>query len=226
VNVCTRVIDAVLTAVIAPPCAVCARVLDHPLGGAVCDACFASIAGGPETTPTSRVIARSAAIGAYEGALRDILHALKYDGRRSIAPRLSQLMARIGESLLADADLVVPVPLHRRRLHQRGFNQAADLARGLGVPTLNALRRVRRTRPQVELPAAERHANVAGAFVMARSRRAEAVRGKILVLVDDVATTGATLDACASVLRAAGALEVRALTAARVATPQPPRPPA
>jgi len=175
--------------------------------------------------PPSHVIAQSAAIGAYEGTLREILHALKYDGRRSVAPRLSRLMARVGDSLLADADIAVPVPLNWRRLHQRGFNQAADLARGLGVPVMNALRRVRRTRPQVELPAAERHSNVADAFATVRSRRAH-LRGKMVVLVDDVATTGATLDACASVLRAAGARDVRALTAARVATPRPPRLPA
>ena len=222
---CARVIDAVLTAVLAPPCAVCAQVLDRPLDGAVCDACFASIASGPVAAPPSHVIAQSAAIGAYEGTLREILHALKYDGRRSVAPRLSRLMARVGDSLLADADIAVPVPLNWRRLHQRGFNQAADLARGLGVPVMNALRRVRRTRPQVELPAAERHSNVADAFATVRSRRAD-LRGKMVVLVDDVATTGATLDACASVLRAAGARDVRALTAARVATPRPPRLPA
>jgi ComF family protein len=222
----TRLANAVLSAAIAPPCAVCERVLEHPLSGAVCESCYASIATGPVAAPPTRAIVASAAIGAYDGKLRDILHALKYDGRRSIAPRLSRLMARAGVSLLADADLIVPVPLHRWRLHQRGFNQAADLARELGVPIEHALRRVQRTRPQVELPAGERHSNVAGAFAMGRSSGAADVAGKIVVLVDDVATTGATLDACAGVLRAAGAREVRALTAARVAMPRPPRPPA
>ena len=221
-SVCTRVIDAVLSAVIAPPCAVCGQVLDHPLNGAVCDACYAAIHIRPVASPPSRAIAQAAAIGAYEGTLREILHALKYDRRRSIAPHLSRLMAQVGAPLLADADLVVPVPLHRRRLHQRGFNQAADLARGLSVPTANALRRVRRTRPQVELPAAERHSNVADAFAIARFWRAGDVQGKVVALVDDVATTGATLEACANVILGAGAREVRALTAARVATPQPP----
>jgi ComF family protein len=225
VSVCTRVIDAVVTAVIASPCAVCTQVLDSPLSGAVCDACFSSIATGPVAEAPSRAIARSAAIGPYEGTLREILHALKYDGRRSIAPRLSQLMAHAGEALLRDADFVVPVPLHRRRLRQRGFNQAADLTRLLGMRRLDALRRVRRTRPQVELPSAERHSNVHDAFAIARWQRASAIRGRVLVLVDDVATTGATLEACALVLRAAGAREIRALTAARVATPRPIRSP-
>ena len=203
-NACTRVIDAVLCAVIAPPCAVCAQVLEHPSNGAVCDACFASIHISPVAAPASRAIAQTAEIGAYEGTLREILHALKYDGRRSIAPHLSRLMARVAAPLLADADLVVPVPLHRRRLHERGFNQAADLARGLGVPAVTALRRVRRTRPQVELPAAERHSNVEGAFAVARFCRAGSLRDNVVVLVDDVATTGATLEACGNCLLNAG----------------------
>ena len=94
VSACTRVIDAVLSRRIAPPCAVCAQVLEHPLNGAVCDACFASIHISRVAAPPSRALARTAEIGAYEGTLREILHALKYDGRRSIAPRLSRLMAR------------------------------------------------------------------------------------------------------------------------------------
>jgi ComF family protein len=132
-------------------------------------------------------------------------------------------MAAAGASLLADADIVVPVPLHRRRLRQRGFNQADDLARGLGRPIVRALRRSRPTRAQVELPAAERQSNVAGAFSLAHRRSASHITGSTVVLIDDVATTGATLEACAVVLRSAGAREMRALTAARVATPPPPR---
>jgi ComF family protein len=134
-------------------------------------------------------------------------------------------MSTSGRAVLADADVCVPVPLHRRRLRQRGFNQADDLARGLGVPVVAVLRRVRRTRPQVELPAVERQSNVAGAFALARPCRARDIAGRIVVLVDDVATTGATLEACARVLSRAGAREVRGLTAARVASPGPPSPP-
>ena len=108
---------------------------------------------------------------------------------------------------------MVPVPLHRTRQRTRGFNQAAEIARRLPLPVAHALERVRATRSQTDLPAAQRHANVRGAFVL--TARVD-VRGAIVVLVDDVSTTGATLEACARVLTAAGAREVRALTVARV----------
>jgi ComF family protein len=222
--------NALLSAFIAPPCAGCARVLDHPLNGAVCDGCWHAVAvDAAPVTDRSSVLARLDAMGIYEGRLRDVIHALKYDGRRSIAPRLSRLMATHAPGALAGADFVVPVPLHRTRLRDRGFNQAADLARGLGLPVCQVLRRTKVTRPQVELPAAERRVNVRGAFALAPQSTLRAmlvpslavrsrIRGRIIVLVDDVTTTGATLEACAEVLLAEGAREVRGLTAARVAT--------
>lgn len=109
--------------------------------------------------------------------------------------------------------MVVPVPLHRSRQRVRGFNQASEIARHLGPPLVHALRRTRATPSQTDLPAAERHANVRDAFALSRHAR---VNGMVVVLVDDVSTTGATLEACARVLYEAGASEVRALTAARV----------
>jgi len=212
-------IDALLTAIVAPPCAVCGAVLDSPLAGAVCERCWLSIAhGSSATVPLTPALPSTVAIGEYDGTLREIIHALKYDGRRSIAPPLSRMMGTHGRALLADADLVVPVPLHGRRRRQRGFNQAHDLARGLGLPVTAALRRVRQTRPQVELPATDRQSNVKDAFTVRRTWRVPSVRNRVIVLVDDVTTTGSTLDACARVLLRAGAGEVRALTAARVAT--------
>jgi ComF family protein len=165
-------------------------------------------------------LSRCAAIGAYEGSLRAIVHALKYDGRRSLAVPLGLLMRSHCESVLDTADLLVPVPLHRRRRRQRGFNQAEAIARGIGgVPVRRLLRRTRATPSQTDLPAARRHANVRGAFRLARGTD---VKGLRLVLVDDVCTTGATLESCARVLREAGAADVRAITAARVAS-KPPR---
>ena len=121
-------------------------------------------------------------------------------------------MRQSGQHVLEGADAVVPVPLHAARRRERGFNQADALARHLGLPVLGVLRRTRRTAVQADLPAARRHANVRGAFAV---RPRTDVRGLTLVLVDDVCTTGATLYACASALVAAGAADVRALTAAR-----------
>ena len=158
------------------------------------------------------------AVGRYEGRLRDIIHALKYERRRSIAKPLGGLMRERGADILRGADAVVPVPLHPRREHDRGFNQAHDLARELGLPVAPLLRRVRFTTSQIELPAEERHQNVRDAFRLAPIPNPRCRIPAVIVLVDDVSTTGATLDACARVLKAGGVKEVRALTAARVVT--------
>ncbi len=157
--------------------------------------------------------------GAYEGPLRRLLHAFKYERRRGLAPPLASLMRRAGELVLRDADVVVPVPLHPwRRLH-RGFNQAVDLATHLGPPVLQALWRRRATAPQAPLGRRARARNVDGAFGVApwlgRRTRRRWLEGRTVVVVDDVITTGATLRACAAVLLATGAREVRLLTLAR-----------
>jgi ComF family protein len=159
------------------------------------------------------LVTKGRAIGAYDGSLRAIVHALKYDGRRSLARPLAALLAVHASSVLQGADVVVPVPLHRSRRRARGFNQAAEIARYLSVPAADVLKRVRATPSQTDLPAARRHANVRDAFAL---RRRADVSSQVVVLVDDVSTTGATLDACARVLLEAGAREVRAVTVARV----------
>jgi ComF family protein len=123
-------------------------------------------------------------------------------------------MLQRGAPVLAGADAVVPVPLHSSRRRERGFNQAADLAAGLGLPVSRSLRRIRATVPQAELPAGRRHRNVRRAF--RATGAAAALRARTVVLIDDVSTTGATLEACARALLESGVKEVRALTAARV----------
>jgi ComF family protein len=171
----------------------------------------------PRCRRTAFTVSRSRAVGAYDGALRAIVHALKYDGRRSLAIGLGRMMRERGADILSGASAVVPVPLHWSRRRARGFNQANDLARAIGVPVCRAIRRVRATSIQTTLPSAQRHRNVRDAF--RATRHAAALAGSIVVLVDDVCTTGATLDACARPLLAAGVKEVRALTAARVVAP-------
>jgi ComF family protein len=130
-------------------------------------------------------------------------------------------MRQHGAAVLRDADCVVPVPLHPRRRRARGFNQATELAAQLGLPVVDALRRTVATRPQMELPASRRHRNVRGVFAPARGPAwrpiASRIRGARVVVVDDVVTTGATVEACARVLRRLGARDVRVLTLARVA---------
>ena len=133
---------------------------------------------------------------------------------------MGRWMARAGRELLADADALVPVPLHWRRLWARRFNQSAALGGGdvrdSGVPVLHgALKRVKATAQQVGLSQAERAANVQGAFRVPAERKAE-VAGRRLVLVDDVLTSGATVDACARALLRAGAAHVDVLVFARV----------
>jgi len=216
--------DAMAVIILAPQCAACQTPLDRPTNGAVCDACWTAAT---PFTPLGRdsfppFIDLAAAVGPYDGRLRDIIHALKYDRRPTIARHLAERMRAAGADVLAGADALVPVPLHRSRQRERGFNQARELTRHLGLPTVDALTRTRATATQADLPAARRHANVRGAFACRDSRRIE---DSVLVLVDDVATTGATLNACAEVLLDAGAAEVRAIVAARaVLRPTSPRP--
>ena len=169
--------------------------------------------------PPSFSMARSAA--QYEGPLRELIHAFKFNNRRLLAEPLGRMMRFAGADLLYEADAVVPVPLHPWRSFRRGFNQADDLACQLGLPVWRALRRRRAGPPQASLPAADRRRNLDAAFGvspiwLARRRWSRASpAGRMVVLVDDVMTTGATLDACGAVLLDAGFSEVRALTAAR-----------
>jgi ComF family protein len=161
--------------------------------------------------------ARSA--GEYVGSLREILHAFKYRQHRSLAVPLGRLIGTVGAEILAGADCVVPVPLYPLRRMRRGFNQANDLAAALDRPVVHALWRVRATASQTGLHARARRLNVRDAFVasplLTPRTRESMLAGRIVVLIDDVRTTGATLDACAVALTGTGVREVRALTVAQ-----------
>ncbi len=195
----------------APLCACCGLPFAHDEGGdARCAACLAA----PPAFDRARAVLR------YDAASKGLILAFKHADRTDAAPAFARWMARAGQELLADCDLIAAVPLHWRRLFRRRYNQAALLALALGrlgdrpaAPDL--LRRRRDTPPQGHLSRAARQRNVAGAFALAPAWR-DRLAGRRVLLVDDVMTTGATLDAAAQVLTRAGAAGVDVLTLARV----------
>lgn len=212
----TRSLDGIVAVAFAPACAACRRVLDTPLEGPVCAACWNGVQPVVHAdTLAPDPIAAWQAAGEYEGSLREIIHAFKYDGRRSLARPLAALIRERGAAVLDRADFIVPVPLHPWRRLRRGFNQADDLARHLGVPVCPALWRTRATAPQAPLDPSQRRRNVRAAFRLSPLVRTSRLERAHVVLVDDVRTTGATLEACARVLKDAGARELSALTVAR-----------
>lgn len=161
----------------------------------------------------------------YDAVAQTLVHALKYGDRLDLAPMMGRFMATAGRTLLAEADALVPVPLHWRRLWTRRFNQAALLATVMadssGIPRCDeVLRRVRATPQQVGMTREERAANVQAAFRVP-DRHRHAVRGRRLVLVDDVMTTGATADTCARTLLRAGAARVDVIVFALVVNAMP-----
>ncbi len=235
--------NALIAVVLAPCCASCELPLERPTAGPVCRACLASVdllrpplcpqcgderaswrqlddsmATCPRCRRFQTAIALSRSAAVYDGALRRTIHAFKYDGRRSLARPLGRLLADAATDILSGASCAVPVPLHPLRRLGRGFNQAHELARALPLPTVSALRRTRATSPQEHLTAVARRQNVRDAFALSRvltpRTRHHLIDGRVVVLIDDVRTTGSTLEQCARVLLAAGAAEVRALTVA------------
>lgn len=233
-----RLVEPVLTVVFPSGCAFCGRLLAQPTRGPLCGRCW-------KTLPRHRVVAcrcglprlpgrmvcgrcrrgyqpfaAGVSLGPYEGSLRSVIHELKYRGRRRVAGRLAEALLEDGltREMVCGSDVLVPVPLHPRRLRERGFNQASLLAGELGRRTRRRLGdgvlvRRRDTAPQAGLSAAARRRNVADAFVV---RRRALIAGHVVTLVDDVFTTGATAYACARALHQAGAEEVRLLSVARV----------
>jgi ComF family protein len=166
---------------------------------------------------------RARAAVRFDEISRALVHALKYGDRLDLAPMMGRWMRQAGRELLAEADALVAVPLHWRRLWARRFNQSAMLAGTIsadsGVPVATtALERVKATVQQVGLTRTERAANVQGAFRVPDEGKA-AVVGRRLVLVDDVLTSGATVEGCARALLRAGAANVDVLIFARVADP-------
>jgi ComF family protein len=155
----------------------------------------------------------------FSGAVRAALHGLKYAGERRLTAPLGAAVAARWKAAGAGGELLVPVPVHAERARRRGYDQAflltAEVSRLVPLPWLAALERRRNTSPQFDLGRRARRANVAGAFAVRGRREAAQVRGRWIVLVDDVVTTGSTLVSCAEALHAAGAAAVSAVTVAR-----------
>jgi ComF family protein len=175
----------------------------------------------PRVIADPPVFGRARAVALYDGVARDLVHRLKYEDRLDLAAAMGRMMAAAGAELLAEADCLVPLPLHWSRLWRRRFNQAALLGRGVGriagLPVeAGALARVKRTRPQVGLSRPARALNLQGAFRVPDAARAK-LQGRRVLLVDDVMTTGATANAASRVLMRAGAGSVDILTFALVA---------
>jgi len=187
-----------------PLCPRCGRPVARP--GRLCPVCRRM------NPPIDGI--RSAAY--FEGTLREAIHRFKYRGGRALAQPLGQLMAERWPTYHIPAEVLIPVPLHPTRLAERGYNQATLLAQELGMAIglpveTGSLVRIRATAPQVTLDAAARRENVRGAFRCLDDRMA----GRCVVLIDDVCTTGATLSACSTALREAGARSIWAYTLAR-----------
>ena len=170
---------------------------------------------------------RARAAVRYDEVARTLVHALKYQDRTDLAPAMGRWMARAGREMLEAADLLVPVPLHWRRAWHRRYNQSGVLARAVerqsGVKLRGELlRRVRATEQQVGLSRSQRASNVQGAFEVSADQRSE-IQGRRVILIDDVLTSGATVDACARALLRAKAAQVDVLVFARVVdTPKAP----
>jgi ComF family protein len=218
---------------------VCQECLDamHAISGGVCAICgerlfssyaVAGAAGEPRCGLCRRIeppFARAAAYGSYEGGLRELIHLLKYGGVRPAANVLGRMLAEaiatLEPALPADFVVVVPVPLHRTKLCQRGFNQTELIARAAMKMRpqgdrlhlcAGVLERKRDTALQIGFTGHQRRENLKGAFAMARP---ELVKGREVLVVDDVYTTGATVSECTRVLRRAGATKVWVATVAR-----------
>jgi ComF family protein len=223
-------------------CATCREPVEGP---GLCPACWSKLSfiappycarlgipfpfdGGPgllslEAIADPPAYQRARAAVRYDDIATKLVHALKYGDRLDLAPIMGRWMANAGRELIADADALVPVPLHWRRQWARRFNQSALLAEIIAaasgrVVAHGALKRVKATPQQVGLGKSERAQNVQGAFRVPAEGKAE-VTGRKLLLVDDVLTSGATVDACARALLRAGAASVDVLAFARVVTP-------
>jgi len=198
-----------------PCCACCGLPFElDPGAGTRCAACTAN----PPAFDSARAVMR------YDDKSREPILALKHADRLDLVPGFARWLARAGRPLLDETDVIVPVPLHRRRLLSRRYNQSAELARSLGRISGKSvdqglLKRIKPTPSQGEMPSVKaRMRNVRGAFRVPPAAKT-ALENRTVLLIDDVLTTGATVEACARALKRAGAKKVQVLALARVVRP-------
>lgn len=194
-----------------PYCAVSGMPFSHDFGDDITSAEVLA-------SPPPYDIARAATV--HQGVAQTLVTRLKYGDRTDLAPWMAQWMARAGASLLADTDIIVPVPLHPMRFWTRRYNQSAELARAISHHSSiafepDALHRKKATKRQVGLKAGQRQRNVQGAFVVPEERKID-LAGRRVLLVDDVLTTGATVESAACALRRAKPAKINVLTFSRV----------
>lgn len=202
-------IRALLDLVFPPRCEVCSRGSAESL----CSECFSQI---KFMKPQLGIYS----VSAYDGVVRTALHRFKFQKKRGLAEPLGILLVKYlshaPDLKLEEVDCIIPVPLHRKRQRQRGFNQAELLARVVSryyeVPVISAIERVKNTHAQFDLPREKRSENVKGAFKVSQPK---AVYNKRILLLDDIYTTGSTIGECARVLKTAGARRVEVLTLSR-----------
>lgn len=200
---------ALLDLIFPPACEVCRKRCEE----ALCPDCFSEI---KFVKPQLGIYCASA----YEGVMRTALHRFKFQRRKNLAEPLGVLLVKYISHApglkMNEVNYIIPVPLHRRRQQQRGYNQAELLARVIGryyeVPVISALERIKDTRPQFDLQREARFTNIRGAFKVSD---AKAVYNKNVLLLDDIYTTGSTIGECSKVLKTAGARRIEILTLSR-----------
>jgi len=191
-----------------PQCAICGRAIDS--GSETCDDCRTS----------KPCFSKASSVFLYEGVIKELIHKFKYNGKVSLARTLSGLIVdflRNNDTLLAGIDRIAFVPMESARLRSRGFNQsrmlAMDISKRYGMPVSDYLDKKKQTRHQNELSRDDRLVNLNGAFRV--KDKVDRLTDKNILILDDVMTTGATLNECAKALLSSGAKEVRCLTLAR-----------
>lgn len=240
VSAIKHIIGLIADLLVPPACPVCHG--ESPADDALCPTCWQGLAFirpplyaisgrplaidlGPDNIAVPVMINpppydKARAVFEYKGSAAALIKRLKFGDRPELAQWLARFLIQAGEAVLPDGALLVPVPLHRRRLFMRRFNQAAELCRALGAISgheiaYQAVQRVKPTRQQIGLTRAGRKRNLAGAFLVPQAMRHK-IKGRTVVLIDDVLTTGATVEALARLLKRHGAARIHVFTLARL----------